>query len=478
MMKPIPSKIFNFLFILSFGVFSTLLKADEKKWPTQDWETNPNFKEAHEKEIAAFEAALFPNDEKSTTKTDGLVLIKDGKIIYEKYSNGYKAENRHSTWSITKSLMNSLAAIAVRDKKLALEDSICKYVKIKDAGNRCDVKVKHLVEWSSGYQWSEEYEASGSPTESSVMAMLYGVGHKDMATFVGAHPVQETPGQHWEYSSGELVLLASVLRGAYGGKDFDGVPKKDLFDVLGMKTALVERDNAGTLVGASYLFTTPRDLAKYGFLFLNDGVWEGKQVLPQDWVKYSTTPTDAYLSRAKELGVENAAGALWWVNRKVRDLNNRRSWPGLPEDAYAAQGHWGQSLIVVPSLNLVAVRTAEEKQKGIGMEKYTAELGKLLGVKAEVEEAAVPLKPLSHGKKTKPKAYKNMEVTIGLGFMAKEMCSCLFVAKRTEKECRNYVKMQQLDPTIVVKEKSVEASKVIFKETASFAGEELGCVLN
>jgi len=106
-------------------------------------------------------------------------------------------------------------------------------------------------------------------------------------------------------------------------------------------------------------------MAKFGYFFLNDGMWEGKRILPEGWVKYSTTVAPAYYTTelSKEDIEDGPYGALWWLNRAVPEKNVPRPLPDAPEDTFSAQGHWGQFIYVIPSLDLVVAYTGDNREK-------------------------------------------------------------------------------------------------------------------
>jgi CubicO group peptidase (beta-lactamase class C family) len=115
-----------------------------------------------------------------------------------------------------------------------------------------------------------------------------------------------------------------------------------------MTSAFFEPDASGSFIGSSFAFATARDWARFGELHLRDGVWDGRRILPSGWVTYVTTPTPAAPDRRY--------GAHWWLNAGDPADPSRASWPAMPRDAYAARGHSGQWVVVVPSAELVVVR--------------------------------------------------------------------------------------------------------------------------
>jgi CubicO group peptidase (beta-lactamase class C family) len=145
-----------------------------------------------------------------------------------------------------------------------------------------------------------------------------------------------------------------------------------------MTSAVLERDAAGTPVGSSFLHATPRDLARLGLLHLADGCWRGQRLLPPGWVRQATGLTAPMRSPAQGRDPGDVQGRGWWLNRPVPALGQPVPWPGAPEDAYAARGHWGQVLAVIPSQDLIVVRTGDDREPG------ALDLGHLLALAAAV----------------------------------------------------------------------------------------------
>ena len=131
--------------------------------------------------------------------------------------------------------------------------------------------------------------------------------------------------------------------------------RRELFDRVGMSSALIEPDSSGTFVGSSYGIATPRDWARFGLLYLQDGVWKGERILPEGWVAYSATPT-AKAPRGEY-------GAFFWLNAGAPDNPADRLWPNAPRDAFAAQGFQEQKVIVIPSRKVVLIRFGATSQR-------------------------------------------------------------------------------------------------------------------
>lgn len=336
------------------------------QWPTNDWPSRASeVATARATEIRALEDYAFTlvgkDEERRGIRTDAVVIIQGGSIVYERYARGYTPDMRHPTWSVTKTITNALAGLAVARGAVALEDSICKHVPL-GREELCRIRVQDLLEFSSGLDWKETYE-NESNQRSSVLAMLYGEGRGDKAAFVASHRMRDAPGTTFAYSSGDTVLLAAVLDRALRPALGEGYAWTLLFDILGVRSATFERDPTGAPVGSSYFYATPRDMAKVGFFYLNDGCWEDRRLLPEGWVADSSAVSAPFRTRPLDTSLKDVQGRQLWLNRPVPEQQVKKPWPSVPEDAFSAQGHWGQSITVIPSLDLVVVRVADDRER-------------------------------------------------------------------------------------------------------------------
>ena len=327
-------------------------------WPTQGWQQKKpaevGMDSAALKKAMAY-AFSRTGDEKNRKgiRTDGVVIIHKGYLVHEQYARGYKAETSHLSWSVSKSFVNALFGIAEHKGLLKRSDLASKYVKGMDKGEASKVTIQNLLNMASGLCWSEGYESS--PLKSTVIKMLYTAGREDMAKFAVEQGMCFHAGTHWYYSSGTSNLLMGILRNVVTPAKYVSFVWKELIERIGMKDVTWERDGSGNFVGSSYLHAPPRELAKFGFLFLNDGVWEDKRLLPKDWVAFSTTTP-----RADTKGI---AGAHWWLNVGRPKQKVPRRFPDAPADTFMASGHWGQYIIVIPSRDLVIVRVGDDRDK-------------------------------------------------------------------------------------------------------------------
>ena len=273
-------------------------------------------------------------------KTDAVLLIKNGETVYERYARGYDETTKHYLWSVGKSLLNALTAIAVKKKGLALDHSICRY----GFRTKCAVRVAHLLHWRSCLFWREAYEKN--PENSDVIRVLYGEESADGAAYVHSRPFVCEPGETHYYSTGDSILLSAVLRNLYG-QEYGQMPWRELFAKIGMENVSVERDGKGLYRFETHAFATARDLARFGNLYL-----EPDDLLPKGWVASIKPVGD--LRRFKN--GDRVPAAHFWGNQKGHLTD-------APEDSLMAQGHWGQFLVIIPSLKVVMVRLGDNRDE-------------------------------------------------------------------------------------------------------------------
>jgi CubicO group peptidase (beta-lactamase class C family) len=276
-------------------------------------------------------------------QTKGVVIVRDGQLIAERYAPGYGPATTMLSWSMAKSVLATLVGIATADGRLALYQPAPVLEWAAPGDPRHAITLDQLLRMSSGLAFDEQYGAVND-----VSRMLFTM--PDTGAFAASKPLEAPPDTRWSYSSGTANLIARLLRDSFGG-DLPGLVRyanERLFDPVGMTSAFFEPDASGTLIGSSFAFMTARDWTRFGELHRLDGVWNGQRILPEGWVRYVTTPTPA--------APDGCYGAHWWLNAGAPADRSHRMWPDLPTDAYAARGYSGQYVVVVPSEKLVVVR--------------------------------------------------------------------------------------------------------------------------
>jgi len=296
-----------------------------------------------EKLVKAVDAAFMEPSPDNPRKTRAVLVVKDGQFVAEKYAPGFDRTMRLPGWSMTKSVTNALVGILVQKGLLDIHAPAHVPEWQQNDDPRREITLDQLLRMSSGLQFEEVYDPLYDATD-----MLYGAA--DFAAFAAAKPLEAAPDEKWYYSSGTANIVARIVRQEAEklyAHYYDFI-RQELFYKIGMTSAIIEPDMSGTFVGSSYCFATPREWARFGQFYLNDGVWNGERILPEGWVKYSTTPT------AKAPMGEY--GAFFWLNAGMPDNPKKRLWPDAPREAYAAQGYQEQMVIVVPSEKLVLLR--------------------------------------------------------------------------------------------------------------------------
>jgi CubicO group peptidase (beta-lactamase class C family) len=275
--------------------------------------------------------------------TKAIVVAKDGRLVAEHYAPGYGPETPMLSWSMGKSVLAALVGVAVAEGRLALHEPAPVPEWRGPDDPRRAISLDQLLRMSSGLAFDESKGAT-----SDLPRMLFTAS--DTGGYAARQPLVAPPDTLWSYSSGTSNLVARILRDALGGDLASRTrwANERLFDAAGMSSAFVESDASGTWVASSFAFMTARDWARFGELHRIGGVWNGRRILPEGWTRYVTTPTRA--------APEGCYGAHWWLNRGTLRHPDCHVWPEAPADAFAARGHSGQYVMVVPSERLVVVR--------------------------------------------------------------------------------------------------------------------------
>ncbi|AZO12195.1 MULTISPECIES: serine hydrolase [unclassified Mesorhizobium] len=269
-----------------------------------------------------------------------LVVVKNGRIVAERYGDGFSAKTPLLGWSMTKTVNAAIVGTLVKDGKLALDN--------KDlfagwkADGRAAISLSDLMAMSSGLEFNEDYGDVADVTR-----MLY--LEPNMAGFAAAKPLTSEVGKAFSYSSGTSLILSRLWQDALGDKAKAlAWPRTALFEPLGMHSAVLETDEQGTFVGSSYLYATARDWARFGQFLLQGGVWNGTQILPAGFVDWMRQPASASKVYGK--------GQVWIEGPGDEESPGAGIAAGLPNDTYWMEGHDGQTVAIIPSEQLVVVR--------------------------------------------------------------------------------------------------------------------------
>lgn len=301
---------------------------------------------------AVLDDAFLNPDPDNPRGTRGVVVVYDGRIVAERYAPGFHRDMPLIAWSMTKSITGALVGILVKDGKLDIHAPAPVPEWEGDDDPRALISMDHLMRMSSGLKFEEVYQIGLI----DVVVMLY--GDPDSAHFAAKQPPKFAPDEKWAYSSGTTNIIQRILKDRLGGTlaDYAAFPYEALFNKLGMHHTEIELDRAGTYIGSSFMFSTPRDMARFGQFCMQDGVLDGERILPEGWIDYVTTPTP---------GAPNGVyGAQFWLNAGDPEDPAERRWPDLPRDAYGLSGFQGQSVAIVPSRNAVIVRMGHTPGQG------------------------------------------------------------------------------------------------------------------
>lgn len=337
------------------GLFPLQPHPADLAWPTTSWETA-----AMPEQTAAIVEGLISDamsKELSDTmgETRAVVIIHNGKLVAEAYRDGFDRDTKQVSWSMAKSVTQALVGRAVH---LGLIENI-------DAPMPTPFKAndpRNAITWREWLNMTDGLDYKNFETtpfiKLDVVQMMYGPGKYDVVDYVEREvPLRYEPGTRWAYSTEGFHLLGwafhEATADAFANAERDSVAAKSrniqsvLFEPLGMD-AQPEFDEAGTFLGGSLVWASAQDFAKFGYLYLRDGVWEGERLLPEGWVDFARTETPADNA--------NVYGAGWWVTPAGVTPSNTQSATTPPWDAFHAGGNEGQTTWVVPSRDLVIVR--------------------------------------------------------------------------------------------------------------------------
>jgi CubicO group peptidase (beta-lactamase class C family) len=328
-------------------------QAADVPWPTTAWPTGPlPAGVSPEKLDAALAVVARPQPRLGETRA--VVIIQRGKLVSERYMPGYGSDTPLLSWSMAKSITHAMVGIAVRRGLVDID---------KPMGNphwpagdaRAQIPWRNWLNMIDG----QDYHEIGvtDQTRSDAAKMLYGPGRLDVAGYAASLPLIHPPATHWNYNSAGVNLIADALARVFApgatGADrrsrMNAVMKAELFAPIGMTSAQPEFDATGNFIGSALVYATARDWARFGLLYLRDGMWQGQRILPEHWVDFARTKTpvddcDTY-------------GAGFWITPPTgRGKPGRALTPDGPRDLFVAQGHEGQLVVIVPSKDLVVVR--------------------------------------------------------------------------------------------------------------------------
>jgi CubicO group peptidase (beta-lactamase class C family) len=305
-------------------------------WPTDEWiSTIPEMQQMASGPLIAMQSYIEEND----LPLDSVLVVRNGYIVYEHYPRSYQADYVHILHSVTKSFTSALMGIAIdRGDVGSVDDLVLSYFSDRTIANLDEWKealtIEHLLNMRAGFEW-DEWTYSYSDPRNDLRQMI---ASGDCVQFMLDLPMAAQPGTTWVYNTGASHLLGAIIYEATGLTLLQ-YAQLYLFGSLGISDVFWTRDFQGLNYGGSELHLRPRDMAKFGFLFLNGGEWEGQQVVSANWVAQSQRSA-VYLSSVTGYGYQ------WWKY--------------LPTDTYEARGLHNQWIIIHPEYELVIIFTASD----------------------------------------------------------------------------------------------------------------------
>ena len=286
-------------------------------------------------------------------KTDGLIVLHNGNMLYENYWNGNSVSSKHIAFSVSKSFLSALIGIAVDDGLIdSIEDPVTKYIPDFNGTGYEGVRIKDILQMSSGVKFNEDYADPKSDINIFGRAVARGSSFRDFSKTLER---EKTPGTYHHYVSIDTQVLGFLLAEVTGVSVQDYLYEK-IWNKIGMEQgAYYITDNLGVEMALGGLNATLRDYAKFGQLYLNDGNWMGEQVVPAEWVRASYN-TDGQHLKPGEHDMSSSPwgyGLQWWV-------------PGFPDTDYTAAGVYNQYIYIDPLTNVVVAKTSSNHR-------YTAE---------------------------------------------------------------------------------------------------------
>jgi CubicO group peptidase (beta-lactamase class C family) len=312
---------------LSGDAVPAVAGADPQPWPLGDRGITPRPSTA----LAGTVAKAFDRNSYGEGTTVGVIVVKDGRIVAERYGEGFGPFVSNRTWSAGKSMAGTLAGLARLDPKAPAR--IANWHSEGDPRGR--ITNDHLLRMASGLH----SDTAGNRTD----ALYFGGTAVDEQA--PGWPLEAAPGTRFRYANNDILLAMLSLRAQIGEQAYSDMANRLLFAPLGMRHTVAEVDWRGNYILSSQVWSTARDFARLGQFWLQDGVWAGKRLLPEGWMAYMTKPSGPQPAEGPGYGA-----TLWLFGAKQ----------GLPDGSYAAQGNRGQYIMVVPSQRLVVVRRGED----------------------------------------------------------------------------------------------------------------------
>ena len=274
--------------------------------------------------------------------TLSLVVVHDGQIVHERYAPGMEMDTRTRTWSTAKSIAVTLIGMLVDEGKMQLDEPLgfewLPRTRVPGDDPRSEITLRHVLNMSSGLDTID----NGGLEYATGSGLSYWAGASSVNGALRQALIRE-PGTNWDYENYDTLLAVYKMKQVLGDDEtYREFPRRRLLDKIGMRNTLLSTDRFGDFILSSQVYTNARDLARFGLLYLNGGVWNGERLISEEWIDFVRTPAPATVGRGGQYGGQ------WWLVPEDRD--------DVPKDAYSTSGNRGQYVVVDPAHDLVIVR--------------------------------------------------------------------------------------------------------------------------
>jgi len=350
------------IFFTPVPVKSTLPDAAATPWPMGDApsKTPPPAGIDRAKLEAAVEAAFSD----SAALTAGFIVVYKGQIIAERYMPGITKDTQLESWSMGKSITSTLFALLVKDGTYTIDQPAPVPVWQQPGDPRAKIRNADLLHMSSGLRFIATQDPDYTPDKGYPDHFYIYTGAVNVFEYSMNKPLQFAVNTEGRYRNCDPLTLGYLIKQAVTkrGEEYLTWPQRALFDRIGIRRQVLETDPYGNFIMTGYDYGTPRNWARLGLLYLQDGMWQGQRVLPEGWAKFVSTPAPAWK--------QPVYGGLFWIN-------GDGGW-NIPKDAYLMAGAGGQNTFIIPSHDLVVVRMGHFRGAAAGRKTLNAAFTQLM----------------------------------------------------------------------------------------------------